>query len=390
MLGLTSAVLFASLSPLATPQQVPGDAPDRTPSDFVRFVKVDDGGHLDTAITTYRRGDVTLTLFGAVHIADQACYETLNDRFTECDALLYELVGPENYRPTKDRDREGFNPIAMLQQGLKNSLELHFQLDAVDYAPANFVHADMTPEEFEQSMAERGETLLTIMLNMMMSGMQMQREKAENGDESPPSFDLVKAFRSGEGRHTLRMAFASQLEEMEVLASGGKDGTLLQGRNEKCLRVLEREIAAGRKRIGIFYGAAHMPHMERRLVDDMGFVKTGHEWLVAWDCKKRSDAKYDRAMIQARQRCRDELRALAAVARAYRRSGAAVEVPTVETLATTNRGDKPWYAGPQLDPWARPYSIRQRPVGLRWDVASGGPDGVFGTADDLVEQEPRR
>ncbi|HLQ36866.1 MAG TPA: hypothetical protein VK348_03630, partial [Planctomycetota bacterium] len=30
------------------------DAPDQTPSEFVRFVKVGDGGHLDTAITTYK------------------------------------------------------------------------------------------------------------------------------------------------------------------------------------------------------------------------------------------------------------------------------------------------------------------------------------------------
>jgi hypothetical protein len=150
----------------------------------------------------------------------------------------------------------------MLQHGIKNSMELAFQLDEIDYAPANFVHADMTPEEFQASMDERGESILSIMFNMMMSGMKMQQEKAESGEPaSPQSFDLVKAFRSGEGRHTLRMLFASQLEEIESLAVGGEKGsTLLEGRNEKCLQVLQREVAAGKKRLGVYYGAAHLPH----------------------------------------------------------------------------------------------------------------------------------
>src|SRR5690242_17617630 len=97
---------FAAMLPLLpmsllAQDPVPSDAKDKTPSDFVRFVKVGDGGHLDTAITTYTKGDVELRLFGAVHIADAACYATLNDRFTTCDVLLYELVGPADYRPTK-------------------------------------------------------------------------------------------------------------------------------------------------------------------------------------------------------------------------------------------------------------------------------------------------
>ena len=384
------AVILASAGALCGQAPAPGDAPDQVPSDFVRFVKVDDGGHLDTAITTYRKGDVRVTLFGAVHIADEACYELLNDRFTACEALLYELVGPEDYRPTKDRDTEGFNPIATLQQWLKKSLELQFQLDAIDYSPANFVHADMTPREFEESMAERGESLLTIMWDMVMNGMQLQREKADRGEEpAAPAPDLAKAFRSGEGRHTLRMGFAQQLEEMEALVAGGKDGTLLQGRNEKCLRVLEREIAAGKKNLGIYYGAAHLPHMERRLVGDLGFTKTSHEWIVAWDCRKRPDVKYDRALVKLRQRCRDELGRLASAASAYRRAGDVVEPVSVAVLATTEANGAPVYGGPANDPWGNPFVIRKRATGRRWEVVSAAQDGVVGTDDDMVEQEPR-
>ena len=41
-------------------------------------------------------------------------------------------------------------------------------------------------------------------------------------------------------------------------------------------------IASGKKEIGIFYGAAHMTDMEKRL-KEMGFNKISTEWRVAWD-----------------------------------------------------------------------------------------------------------
>lgn len=388
------------------PAQVQSDAPDRTPSDFVRFVSVDEGGHLDTAITTYRKDALELVLFSAVHIADAACYAALNDRFTTCDVLLYELVASPDHRPTRDREEGGFNPVSLLQKGLKNSLELTFQLDEIDYQATNFVHADMTPEEFAHSMEQHGESMLSIMLGMMSAGMQQQREQiadaereAENNPEaaneaeakpSPKAFDLVSAFRKGEGRHLLRMTFAQQMEQVELLAVGGNKGsTLLEGRNEKCLEVLKREMARGHKRIGIYYGAAHFPHMEQRLVQDLGFHKTGHEWLVAWDCKKRPDAKFDRDLIRARQRCLDDLGQLGKAARAFASASGRGTPPTVAQLATASEANKPLYTGPMQDPWGHDYVVRKRPTGTRWEVASAGQDGRFGSDDDLVLVEAR-
>lgn len=388
MFAVRLAVVLAVSSCWLCAQQG-SDAPDKTPSDFVRFVKVADGGHLDTAITTYKKGDVTLTLFGAVHIADAKCYAALNDRFTQCEVLLYELVGPPDYRPTKNREERGFNPVSMLQQGLKNSLELTFQLDEIDYQAANFVHADMTPQEFEASMAKRGESLLSIMWKMMVDGMQAQAAKAP-GESPAPDVDLVKAFRSGEGRHTLRMLFGQQMEEIEALSVGGSSGTLLEGRNEKCLEVLRRELEAGKKSIGIYYGAAHFPHMEKRLVEDFGFRKVNHEWLVAWDCEKRPDVKYDRELVKLRQRARDELGVLVAKARQYRVRFGSETVPALARLGEAALDDAQRYTGPAQDPWGHDYVLRKRPVGSRWEAVSAGQDGQLGTADDLVAFEPRR
>ena len=336
-----------------------------------------------------------MILFGAVHIADQACYAALNDRFTTCDALLYELVAEADTRPTKDRD-EGMNPVALLQRGMKNVLELSFQLDEIDYQAANFVHADMTPAEFAASMDARGESMLSILLDMMLAGMEQQAEAAAraeaDGGAKPQAsaFDLIKAFRTGEGRHTIRMMAATQLEQVEMLTASGGGSTLLEGRNEKCLEVLAREVGKGKKKLGIYYGAAHLPHMEKRLVEDLGWQKVGHEWLVAWDCKKRLDPKYDRALVKARQRCREELQALGAAAKAWRLANGRAKVPTAAELLAGKRADgTPFYAGPVQDPWGSDYVLRKRQVGVRWEVVSAGQDKQLGSDDDLVVVEER-
>ncbi|MFK7739186.1 MAG: hypothetical protein AB8H80_02595 [Planctomycetota bacterium] len=370
----------------------PVDGPTAVPSDFVRFVKVGEGGHFDTAITTYEKDGVAVVFYAAVHIADSAVFEELNDRFTTCDRLLYELVGPEDYRPTKGGRRGGGgSPISMLQTGMKRGLELSFQLDEIDYQVDNFVHADMTPEEFEESMEERGESLMSIMFNMMIDGAKQQRANDDGGEGEPgPKLDLVQAFRTGHGRHLLRMTFASQLEQMEMMAAGGDGSTLLEGRNEKCLQVLQRELKGDHKRLGIYYGAAHLPHLEQRLVQDLGFRKTGHEWLVAWDCKKRPDPKLDRVKIKKIRTAKKQMKALLVCVEDWRRLNGDTLPANIGTLLSLEEAGKKPSDLPSQDPWGNDYRIEKRRFGSRWQLVSVGPDGEFATDDDIVVAEPRR
>lgn len=64
----------------------------------------------------------------------------------------------------------------------------------------------------------------------------------------------------------------------------GKDGsTIVKHRNTKCFKILDREIAAGKKKLAIFYGAAHLPDMEERLLGDKYKMTAGEQkWLTAW------------------------------------------------------------------------------------------------------------
>ena len=60
-------------------------------------------------------------------------------------------------------------------------------------------------------------------------------------------------------------------------ASGNKVVVTLWG--------FQTELANGRKRIAIFYGAGHMADFEKRLVSDFGLKRDRVEWLPAWNLK---------------------------------------------------------------------------------------------------------
>jgi hypothetical protein len=82
----------------------------------------------------------------------------------------------------------------------------------------------------------------------------------------------------------MKQVMAEQFQEMEATMSvlNGPDGTtIITERNKKALAVLDREIKKGRKSLGIFYGAGHLPDMEERLAKD-GFKPSGRRWLTAW------------------------------------------------------------------------------------------------------------
>ena len=60
---------------------------------------------------------------------------------------------------------------------------------------------------------------------------------------------------------------AKQFGSMEALLSGlsGPDGsTLITERNKRALQVLRQQQAAGKRKLGVFYGAGHLADMHER------------------------------------------------------------------------------------------------------------------------------
>ncbi len=253
-----------------------------------QFARVDldvDGGAraLQMAVVTYtsaRPGGAEVDLIGAVHIGDLAYYEALNDSFTGYDALLYELVAPPDALPQPDAEEQSV--ISSTQRGLRSMLGLEFQLDHIDYAAGNMVHADLSPDEFRDDMSARNESLYVYFWRAFYASMR----DASRDPLGIRSWQMLSAMLTTDDTTAFRTMVAyemTRIDQVNQFLDGGDNGSaLIAGRNARAMDVLEAELAKGHRRIGIFYGVAHMPDFERRLAERFNLQPARTEWVDAW------------------------------------------------------------------------------------------------------------
>jgi hypothetical protein len=224
-----------------------------------------------------------IDLVAVVHIGEKTYYERLNKAFEKYDAVLYELVAPEGTRPTRSAERSD-NPLAMLQQVMKLVLRLEHQLEVVDYGKTNFIHADLSPDGLRKAMKERGEDEMTVILKVFAELMQKMREGADKPGSQAPDINLLELLLNPS---KLKRIFAEQLVEAGGDAGFGRtfNQLVVFDRNKACLDVLKQQLKAGKKKIAIFYGAAHMPDFDKRLKEEVSMKRTTNEWIDAWSLK---------------------------------------------------------------------------------------------------------
>lgn len=225
-------------------------------------------------------------LVGAVHIADHAYYDGLNQRFKTYDRVLFELVAPEGTVVPKGRGTSNDHPLGAIQNGMKNLLEVEHQLEQVDYTQPNFVHADLSPDEFMKSMEDREETFTKMYFKLIGASLANQSQQAAEGQNA--GVDMFAALFSDDRPRLLKIAMAEQFESMESLLVGfaGPEGsTLITARNTRAIDVLEKELEAGNKRLAIFYGAGHLSDMQKQLEKRADMKYVSRDWLDAWDLR---------------------------------------------------------------------------------------------------------
>ncbi len=304
------------------------EPPQEIAHDYVRYIGDDQRGKLETVIVTMRnKAGVTVELIGAVHIADAAYYKALNELFTTYDELLFELVdgqklkaGAENApkpakkaakpatkktapiqtTPAADEDSDttdeveektnpAFGILRTMMQGFGTYFRLQYQTDAtegINYKAKNFVHADVSMAEFEQLQSEHGESFATIFQKALESEMNKAGKKSEN---EPKGGQLLLALLGDSSG--IKIAMAKMLGKVETIGEevGFGAGSVIVGeRNRVALEIFDRQVKTGRKKFGIFYGAAHLDDMEKRL-ETRGYKRTAERWFTAWDIKPRVD-----------------------------------------------------------------------------------------------------
>ncbi len=218
-------------------------------------------------------------LVGAIHIGDPAYYAELNERFRDYDVLLYELIAPAGVSSDRLEKRKGI--LSSTQIGMTRMLDLSFQLDEINYDAANFVHADLSPEELRASMEERGESLYVYFWRIFFATI---NEYAKD-PLGLRDMEMLSGMLAAEQENSFKVMIAyemTNLDAVEDVLGDDSSNAVIGARNQRAIDVLAQEVESGAKRIGIFYGVAHMPDLEERLLDQLDMTWESTEWVDAW------------------------------------------------------------------------------------------------------------
>ena len=269
-------------------------------TDFLRIAKPE-GKRLptsyDTAVVRFvdEKNNIQVDLIGAVHIGDKEYYAELNEIFKRYDAVLYELVADTNTRPDRDRSGNGESKslLSAFQTGMGNALALDHQLNHIDYHAKNMIHADLSPSEFAKRVSDRGD-IVQIFYRAMVLGIRKSNDPDAQKGELRMQGRLLGSFLASDPALSLKRVLAeemiNQLDEAGWVV-GGDESAIITDRNEAALRVLRQEITGGKKKIAIFYGAAHLPEFAKSLERNFQMKKTDTNWVIAWDLTRDKSAR---------------------------------------------------------------------------------------------------
>ena len=269
--------------------------PDETDTSRFLRIKTGKGGEpaaLQTSITRYERakGDLLIDLVGAVHIGEAEYYRQLNQQFRQYDVVLYELVAPPGTRIPQGGRSQSNHPLAWLQGSMKNLLGLDSQLEKIDYQAPNFRHADLSPQQISQRMAERGDTPLTVGLSALadilrqqnLDGRQLSTTEPNSRDPQDWATWVDQLGHPSELKKLLARQFTESSDLSRQLGPT-LNQLLIVDRNQAAIQVLRKSLQEGHQKIAIFYGAAHLPDFEERLMDQLDLERTASTWVTAWD-----------------------------------------------------------------------------------------------------------
>lgn len=258
------------------------------------YVRTDEVGNptaLVCPVTTLERGEtgrsVQVDLIAAVHFADASYYREINSLFTEYEVVLVELVTPKGTtleqiasRKVLHRGGGSVGILETLQKGMGHLLGLVNQLDGVDYGAGNLVKADMDAETLFQRISENRE--LSRYSSEMVKGFFKGEEDDPADGVKEPELSLTTFLLSRNKRLLMKRVFAVELARSLAEEAAPFQKTLIEERNAVLLEELNRQIAQKRRKLAVFFGAAHVPGIYAGLIES-GFHETESREITAWD-----------------------------------------------------------------------------------------------------------
>ena len=145
-------------------------------------------------------------------------------------------------------------------------------------------------------MKERGDDQTTIVLGVIADFMRKKNLDADKPEPQVPDISLADLLNPKKFKRMM----AQQFEDAggDVSLGGTINRLLVEDRNKASIKVLQQQLTVGKKKIAIFYGAAHMPDFDKRLKEDFGMKRTKSEWFTAWNLA--DDGREEPKKIQER------------------------------------------------------------------------------------------
>lgn len=252
-------------------------------------------------------------LTGVSHIGESNYYTALQQHLDSQALVLFEGVGGRDKSIRFDPEEQ-----SSIQHTLATSLGLVFQLAAIDYDRPGFKNSDLSIAELQRMMA--GETgadrpdgasgsaaagspefqqLLGIMDGSSFLGVLVHM-----------GIKLISSSPKLQAMSKLAMIemlghFQADLSEMEGVPPDLQRlmTVIIRGRNDVVIRDLKQcvgKVPPGHS-ISVFYGAGHMPDLEKRLTGELGYRRRDEAWLTAMSLNTRASAlsKSELDMVQS-------------------------------------------------------------------------------------------
>ena len=235
-------------------------------ADISSYVKSDDLGFY-TKFSSFESGTRRVHLAGAIHFGEVEYYKTLDKKLEENDVVLVEGVGGFKMPDWFIRQTPAFKivvKIANAQDDIASYFGLADQYCAIDILnkdKAKWQHCDIDWYGFAWSLF---------------------RDKADKEYMKKQPAELDKLINELLAEDTPRKEFFDKIVEGED-NNEEPHNVLYIRRNNVVLNELSNLLASpgNEQDLAVFYGAAHMPHMESVLINEMGFVLKSKEWFKA-------------------------------------------------------------------------------------------------------------
>jgi len=231
-----------------------------------------------------------LWLVAVSHIGETNYFQTLQTFLDRQKLVLYEGVGDPQSMPESEEDT---GEAGGLQATLAGSLGMAFQLDSIQYKRRHFKNSDMTYRQLEkllrteiQTRAEEGGTPNPAFVALMgaMDGSSWLGAVMHMGARLLGSSPKLKAMT--------RLIFIeilgglkSDMSELQGVTPDMRDLllVLIRERNKVVLEDLKKSLNQRRPpvSIAVFYGAGHMPDLEKRVRAELGYQPAEDVWLPA-------------------------------------------------------------------------------------------------------------